>query len=223
MEKTRVENFEDREGNSNDRVKNKIARFFDKYGAHGAISEILKITEPFLKSGMVRDSDKMVSWLEDCRLLVDKEAFVDRVFSAQEALLEFRNSNPEEFQRIWRQSVEYFPLNEVLSYNRALYEKGSEHIFIHLDPVEQGEVSMSQIKKGLGMLVEVLEKDESIKVINAYSWIVAKNPGIFEKLGFELGETLNDEEMEKYFPGEKRPVRRSSITREDFFKKYLKS
>ena len=38
-----VVNISEEEGGKNERIKYQIADFFDKYGAHDAVSEILKI------------------------------------------------------------------------------------------------------------------------------------------------------------------------------------
>ena len=167
---------------------------------------------------MVNNSDDITTSLKECRLIEDKSIFIERVFDAQRPIFEFRENNPAEFQRIGRNSIEHFPINEVLSYNRASYGTSQDQVFIHLDPVEHGEVSIDQIVDGFKKLKEIVQKDESIKVINADSWITAKKFGerILEAFGFTLGKVLTDEEREKYFGEEKRPVRKSSITREDF-------
>lgn len=203
------------------RFRNMIADQFDAYGGHDAVSEFLKIIEPFLNSDMIKGKDNLISQLEECRSIQDKDVFIDRIFSAAQPVLEFRDNNPEEFQRLKREGSKNLPINEVLSYNRALYETGGEQIFIHLDPVRFGDVSLNQIKDGLRELAQIIKEDESIKVINANSWITAKQPGLLEKFGFTIGKVLTDEEREKYFPGEKRQVRESSITREEFLKRYL--
>jgi len=208
------------------RVKNKIAEFFDKYGSRDAVSEILKIIEPFLNSGMVRDAESVTTQMEACRHIGDelqdeanaREVFIERVFEAQKPVLKFREENPSEFQRLGRESVENFPINEVLSYSRAPTETGETQAYIHLDPVKHGEVSIDQVVDGFKKLKEIVQKNEGIKVINADSWVTAKKTGgrILEAFGFTLGKVLTHEEREKYFGGEKRPVRKSSITREDF-------
>lgn len=186
-------------------------------------TEILNTYKTFLASDLVLERDHMVAQLEECRLVEDKEIFVDRVFSAAKPVFYLRDNNPAEYQKLKREINKTVGVNEVLGYNRGLYDMGEENLYIHLDPVREGEVSLAQFHDGLRLLAEIVAEDESVEVINADSWIVAKNPGLVKRLGFTLGETLTDEERERYFPGVKVPVRKSSIAREEFLKKYLKN
>lgn len=60
-----------------------------------------------------------------------------------------------------------------------------------------------------------------MKRVVGTSWIVGEHPAVVARMGFTLAESdLSDEEKAKYFPGEKRKVRESWMTREELIKRY---
>ncbi|MBP9715346.1 MAG: GNAT family N-acetyltransferase [Candidatus Pacebacteria bacterium] len=102
-------------------------------------------------------------------------------------------------------------LNELLDFSIS---KDGSRILIHLKPTSKTGINF--VKDGLSMLAEKLNLDPSladIKTISATSWMVAVQPGIFEKLGFKLSET--DETKSP-------PSRRGEISRADFINIYGK-
>jgi hypothetical protein len=62
--------------------------------------------------------------------------------------------------------------------------------------------------------------DPSIKGLTASSWIVAKNPGILELLGFTILGPIDEEMKKKHFSEETRPIDHAIISRDELLKKY---
>lgn len=78
-------------------------------------------------------------------------------------------------------------------------------------------------KEGLQKLAEIVKENESLQVIAATSWIVARKTERLEELGFTDMGPITDEEREQHFKGDTRPINKAVISREDFLKKYLKA
>jgi hypothetical protein len=182
--------------------------------------EILKRMAPFLDSQFVAGKE-IQKLLEQHSATEDKDAFIDGVASALKPIFEFREKNPEEFGKILREAfVEqggFTKVNEILSYGEY-----KDLVHIHLassDGMKIGEVKRKFLE-GLGQLAEIIKNKEEIKKITATSWIVAKNSKLLEKLGFTVEGELSEELKREHFTGDKRPISRASISREDFLKIY---
>jgi hypothetical protein len=50
---------------------------------------------------------------------------------------------------------------------------------------------------------------------------VASNPGLLEKLGFEIEGPIDEETRKKHFADDPRPISKAVISREKLLEKYL--
>jgi hypothetical protein len=112
------------------------------------------------------------------------------------------------------------PLSDVLSFGHW-----GSIAHIHLAPAEtMGPKQLIRgVSDGMKELARRIQEDEALRDIenvSATSWIVAKNPRLLERLGFEVHGEISDERREEHFAGEERPVWSSSMTREELIKRY---
>ncbi|MFA6270138.1 MAG: hypothetical protein WC657_02930 [Candidatus Paceibacterota bacterium] len=165
--------------------------------------------------------------IEKFKLSLDLNSLEDFVSSAFEILKDIINLNinhPEIFERMRRERIMQAKGNIRLS-ELVYYDVDLEHgvARIHIAPGKDINpiLILRSFREGLKKLAKELEEDERIKEIKADSWIVASNPGLLEKAGFVIDGPITDEERERYFSGDPRPISKSHINRETFLEKYL--
>ena len=154
-----------------------------------------------------------------CCLIGNKEEFIEKSFLALKPLVDWRKNNEALFEikarKNFIENSGFIPLNEMLSYGR-----GKNNVHIHVAPSKTFSIGTKffLLKDGLRKLQEVVKNDESILNVTASSWIVAtkQGKGIMEKLGFTVEGEISEEDKEKFFDKEDRPVAEAFITREDF-------
>lgn len=160
-----------------------------------------------------RLSKSVYSTSEDLSSIFATElsAFINTNYSLDE--IERRMRSPEYRTR----NNKATPLSEMLDYEVG--EKNPNKIILHLRPsstIPIGE-KIKDVNMGLASLAQLLSVNSelsNITVISVSSWVVKKNPSLFQKLGFTLEEENDNDKL----GGE----RRGRISKEDFLKKYLK-
>ncbi len=70
-------------------------------------------------------------------------------------------------------------------------------------------------------LARQVSQNEKIKEIQATSWIVASNPGLLKKAGFNVEGAITEEMRTTHFNDEDRPVAWAHINREKLLERYL--
>lgn len=112
----------------------------------------------------------------------------------------------------------FTPINDLLSYGR---EDGLIHI--HLAPAKTLSVKekIAAVRDGLTRLATIVHADESMKQIEATSWIVARHPKLMKKLGFTVTGPIDDGMRQRRFREETRPVSHAVINREEFLRRYF--
>lgn len=99
------------------------------------------------------------------------------------------------------------------------------HVHLHLGPMrtlstaEQLNFAKNTLREAFKKLAKTVELNEQATVITATSYVVAAMPDLFRRYGFEI-TALPSENRNKYWGGEKRPVLKASINREEFLSKY---
>lgn len=154
-----------------------------------------------------------------CCFIENKEEFIKKGFISLKSLIDWRKDNEALFEvkarKNFIENSGFVPLNEMLSYGRA-----ENNVHIHVAPSKTFSIGakLSLLKDGLRKLQQVVKDDEGILNVTASSWIVAtkQGKGIMEKLGFTVEGEISEEEKEKFFDKEDRPVAEAFITREDF-------
>lgn len=170
------------------------------------------------------DKENIILALKEACKLEDKEEFVNSVAEAMHPMIIAKMEHYREFEEIQRKGfIEaggFTPVNEIISYGEGA--PGWYHI--HLAPAQTLSIGeqLRYLKDGMKKLAEMADNDESFNGLTATSWIVAKNPGIFERLGFEYKGDISQEKKERYFKHEERPVAEAIITKEQLIKKHLK-
>jgi hypothetical protein len=166
------------------------------------------------------DIEAICHKIRQCQSLPTRQEFIDGVSAELQPLYDFRKNNLGLFEAIDRETFVsnggFTKINEVLSYGQ-----GSDGwLHIHLAPARTLKNVKSLIIDGLKELAQRAKADSSIQGLTATSWIVAKNPGILEKLGFTYKGELPDEMRQRHFSEETRTVGRAIISRDELINKY---
>lgn len=207
-------------------LRGKFERLFDeKEKLEDRIDKIRSELEAFEKTGLIPNKEKILQSIKECFDIEDREIFITQLGKALEPYLLLKITHPEIFEKINREETinnsGNLRLSEVLYVG---FENNTAHI--HLAPAselikERGVENFKQeIIKGLIELAKVLKLKENIKEIWAISWIVAKTPLAFKRLGFTVVGEISEEEKGENFLGEKRPVAEAFMTREELLTKY---
>lgn len=204
-----------------ERAKDSFAVVFDNH--KDGEERVRVITD---RLGKILDSDdfdgeEVRKSLQTCSKTEDKKEFVDGVMLALQPVLTFRKNNPQAFEKLAREvamSQEGMkPLNEIMYYGGR-----DDYIHIHLANARDLKNLRALVLDGLQKLAEVIKNNEKVKTIEATSWIVAKNPGLMEKMGFEVEGEIDEEFRRRHFSDDKRKISKATIGREEFLKRYLK-
>ena len=163
---------------------------------------LLKRLEPFLTSTLI-EGESIRQSLRELPAIEERGQFVESTFSLLGPFVDLRINHEEEFDRLRPGDTPVTLVNEIFAY--GLYENSAD-IHLGLSGLPMGEIKKLFIE-GLKELAKVVNDNKKIIVITGESWIIAKNPGIVEKLGF----TIDDKN-----------ARSASISREDFLGRYLK-
>lgn len=182
------------------------------------IEPIIKRVAPFLGSE-VFDGDKIRQAIEECASIGNEKKFVERVILALEPLITYRKAHPKDFEEIRWLAEGNKLLNDLLYYN-----KNGNGVKIHLSSAEG--ISAIKLRRsvldGLEKLAQEIKDDEEITEVRATSWIVAKNPRLLEKMGFEVEGEIDEELKTNHFSDETRPISTAVMSKEEFLKRYLK-
>lgn len=186
------------------RIKEEIAKIFQSNGTgNERIQAIISKIKPLL-------SDEQFSGitpaLQSLSSIEDEGEFVESVFLVLQPVLELK-------KRVTiAQRHGFVELNDVLSYGM-----GEDLVHIHAESFRKRPT-----QDGLQKLAEIVNKNENVRYIIATSWIVSKKPEWLEELGFTDMGPITEEEREKHFKDDTRPINRAVMSREDFLKRYLK-
>lgn len=210
-------------------IQNRLNDFYDKFPDNNTrIGYLVGLLEVGLddktleKLGISVTCEEIKSGLNGCVEIKDREKFIEKIRTLIEPIYQAKQNNPvvfAEFQRkIFSERSNFTPVNEIISF--GIY-KGELHI--HLAPASDFGVGkkIALAKDGLKKIAKIVSDNPEIKKIFATSWVVASNPGIFQKLGFEVLGNISDQLRKEHFQDENRPVSRAVISRGEFLRKYL--
>lgn len=165
--------------------------------------------------------------------LDDEQYFADEAGAILEsALRAFLNpQNVREAARrhermIREEEVSRHPDRRLSPEGMLVYGVDNETVHLHIHPAKTltEKEKREDLNIGLRTLAKKLQEDPTLKdvtQITGTSWIVAAAPNMMRGLGFTIDPNpLDPEFLQKHFPDEKRPVRRASMPREEFLKKY---
>ncbi|MEK7648383.1 MAG: hypothetical protein AAB400_00505 [Patescibacteria group bacterium] len=198
----------DQFNNSEDRVKeiiNKLDPFFEW------------VDKSLLSKGQISEIKRS---LLQCAAIHNKKKFLGAVITVLQPAMEIRKAHAAEFEeahaKAMNESEGFTEINRLLSYG-----KSSDLIHIHASLGKTVENKLSLYRSGLRKLAEIIDRDPDIRRITATSPLVAQHPGLFTIAGFAV-EDISDDVRMLHFKNEKQEIKRASISREDFLKKFLK-
>lgn len=205
-----------------ERVKARLLDIFknkDEQEIFELYSEIKRFTEV-----VGWNSEVVINEIKKAFGQEDQALFMEKSFNAIKGLIDKKIENPEIFERARREGIMQhqgnIKLSELMYYNVDL-ENGVA--FIHIAP--KGDLRLAEIiksfREGMKKLAGYVKDDERIKEIQAISWIVASNPGLLEKAGFEVKGDITEEIRSKYFNDEDRSIAWAKMSREALLDKYL--
>lgn len=209
-------------------LRGKLGRFFDeKEKIEERIDRLASEIGELEKLGLTLDKEDILNGIRECLKIQDKENFLVQLERVLEPYLKLKVNHPEIFEKAQREEIirnsGYLRLSEVLYVG---FENNIAHI--HLAPAselikEKGIADLKQeVVEGLKKLAEIIISQENIEEVWAVSWIVAKTPLLFKKLGFTVLGEISEDEKRDGFENETRPVAKAFMVREDFLTKYGK-
>lgn len=162
--------------------------------------------------------------LDELANIEDDDEFVAQLSHRLQPMVDVKLDQPELYESIQQQIIlerpGYVKVNDLFAYELG---KNDTYFQLHIFPVETRKDKLSLIKEGMKGLAEVVNKNPNIQEVVAVAWIVASNPGLMERLGFEIDGPMSEEERNEYFPIEAGEVGKAHITREELLKRYLNS
>ncbi|MES2930960.1 MAG: hypothetical protein V4665_04230 [Patescibacteria group bacterium] len=212
------------------RLREKYGNLFEKREElQSQIEDFILQLDIYEKEGIISNKEEFVMGLKESFEIQDKEKFVTHLLKIFEPLVNAKFTQPRIFEKIQREMEvnSGLKLSEVLS---AELKPEDGIVKIHLAPAKElikGEgvgYFKKEIEIGLRKLAEEIGiPNNEIKKIVAESWIVAKNRSLVETLGFTYDGILPKEESGAVYHddlGNKLPVARAVMTREDFLVRY---
>lgn len=114
----------------------------------------------------------------------------------------------------------FTPLTEYISYGTY-----NDTVHMHVAPsFDQSPLKMASLfKQGMQELARRLREPHmvNIQVVSGISPLIGKNPRLLELLGFSV-VPATEEERKMYFPNEKGPIGRATISRDAFLKQFAR-
>jgi len=160
----------------------------------------------------LENGEEIENRLRACGEIEDKGEFVKAALEVMWPIIEveMEKSNLNNEKIVCRKQV-----NEMLSYD---IQDGC--VYVH---VFSGgwKTSLKKYIDGLKELAKDIEKDESIKMVMAVSWIVIEHPRILEKIGFHIDSEITNENIKRELSFEDRKFGQAHMTREEFLNRYL--
>lgn len=196
-------------------VKKGLEGLFESYDTEEEIISVL-IEDNRHIFQYLDDPESIIANLKACAKIKNKTDFIEAVFKAGKPIVDLKIEKPEVFDRA-EEGEEFIKINDLLSYGIT-----GDVAHIHVVPDGKVEKLPSAFKEGAEKLAEIIEKNKTIKIVRAVSWIVAKHPRIMERLGFTLDGEVSEEFRRAHFGDSKQIIHVAHMNREDFLKKYLK-
>lgn len=198
-------------------INNFINRYPDNITAVDSTIKLLSkaLTDKVLKTiGLNTSFKELSSQLEACKGITDRDKFTLKVSEVLKPLGLALENHPKEFiaiqRKLFPEAYNLKALNEMLSYG---INEGDLHL--HLAPSQDLSTfqKLKLLREAFVKIKDVLNTDPSVKEVSATSWIVESNPGLFEKLGFEIKNERITE------GGNTRIAKKAVMSREKFLKK----
>lgn len=214
-----------------EKLATKAGDWFDSESdpAH-RVDMMARALEPFCEH--IGEEGKAVSQnVRELESELDRDRFIGRFLEATQPIVEIRRSNRDQFERILQQSSEIMSdrrfLSDLLTMENEVHDGEVRlHLYDTSDLRKYGEASgikkskmvLADLERGLKNLAKIVEANPDIQRVNGYSWLVAKQPALFERYGFVVdagGPTASTKP-------EGRPKQGATISREELLRRFLK-
>lgn len=193
-------------------------------GRGAVVDKVRKDALAYL-SGDSSEAENLLLDLDEALKIPDENESIDKALKILAPVIFFKIDHPEEYQQIQRERIvndeRFIKINDLFAYGIGRSAEG-DFIHLHVFPAEGRKDMVALMRDGMRKLAEIVENDQSIKKVIATSWIVASNPGLLRRLGFEILGPISEEERDKYFKGETRPISKAVLPL-DRLEKYLDS
>jgi len=178
--------------------------------------KLVSAFKPFFDAG-IADPKLILPEIENCCSAKSRDNFIERAEGLIKLYLLARRKDTKGVERIASLAEKgRTVINEVLDYE---YSPDGKIVKIHIWPKDREKVrTAKEIKElifsGFEELANIVESNQKIEDIEAYSHLVKKHPKLLEKLGFKLGE--------EYITQQGESGQGSSISRQEFLERYRK-
>ena len=167
--------------------------------------------------------DRLNEELIGLKSLENHDEFTRSLLEALKPLMEAKIRDPKKYDEFLR--YQYDQRNKFEKAGELVhYEIKGDKVYIHIAPGESlsGVAKLRDLMRGLEKIAQDIKDRDDISEIVGVSWIVAKNPGLIRKLGFDYSEDLTPEErgVIRY---ELQKYAKATMGRDEFLKKYLKN
>lgn len=165
---------------------------------------------------------ELFSRLEELAKIKDDDEFVAQLSHRLRPMADVKIDQPELYESIQQQVIlerpGYVKVNDLFAYESG---KNDTYLQLHIFPVQERKDKLSLIKEGMQGLAQAVNENPNVQEVVAVAWIVASNPGLMKRLGFEIDAPMSEQELKEYFPNDKREIGKAHITREELLKRYL--
>lgn len=160
--------------------------------------------------------------LDELANIKDDDEFVAQLSRRLQPMADVKLDQPELYESIQQQVIlerpGYVKVNDLFAYELG---KDGTSFQLHIFPVQERNDKLSLLKEGMKGLAQAVDKDPNIQEVVAVAWIIASNPGLIKRLGFEIDDPMSEQERKEYFPNDTREISKAHITREELLKRYL--
>jgi len=160
--------------------------------------------------------------LDELANIKDDDEFVAELSRRLRPMADVKLDRAELYESIQQQVIlerpGYVKVNDLFAYESG---ENDTYFRLHIFPVETRKDKLSLIKEGMRELAQAVNENPNIQEVRATAWIVASNPGLIKRLGFEIDGPISEQEQKEHSPYETREVGKAHITREELLKRYL--
>ncbi len=154
-----------------------------------------------------------------------KEEFIESLMVAVKPFIDLKVSDPVLFEE-WERSL-FMTGDKDHKINQLVGYEEDDDGWLNMHFASNKYISSDQKRKlpkmfveSMRHLAELAKKDESIRGINAESWIVAKHPKMVERYGFEVTGEVPEQEIEGEEPIKTEEMWGAFITRDKLIEKF---
>lgn len=121
----------------------------------------------------------------------------------------------------WVEKYKIVKVNQLLGYTELDFDSSNLNIHVLPNRTTLFRDKLKFFKEGFQDIAKVVNSEERIKKIVGDSWIVLEHPELAKKLGFKVEKDFKKEFRRIFIEKTRKKSEVTSMSREDFLKKYL--